>query len=566
MKTLDLASANGRIPSVSTFTLPLPKLKGRPWLLWLAIVAALVLAIGSIAFVRARSGAAVSYVTTPVLRQDLVQSVSATGTVNPQNTIAVGTQESGTISEIDVDYNSHVKKGEILAKIDPTTLQASLDQAEAALAQAQAQAQAARATASGARAGIGTADATQQAAQANAAAALATARSGQAGIATAQSNVTKSQSALSLAQQTVSRDQSLLAQGFIAQSQLDSDRSGLVAAQTTLQAAQAAVQQAQLAAQASTSQAAASVAQTSAQSYSTSTAQSQAETQVANAAAAAANVAAAQAQVQTAQSNLQKTIITSPVDGTVIARSVSVGQTVAASLQTPTLFSIAQDLNKMEVDLAVGEPDIGGVKPGDSVTFSVLAFPSRTFQGLVSQVRIDPTTTNNVVTYTTVVLVDNRDGALLPGMTANAQIHTAKAANALVVPTAALTYRPTTGGAGTRGSHRANGATATTIASGSASPWGATTGSASSLPASGAQARIFVQRDGKLQRVAVTVGLTSGTQAAVTPIQGALVPGDAVVTADSSAGAASGAGRAATAASNPLAGGGASGGNMRGIH
>ena len=146
-----------------------------------------------------------------------------------------------------------------------------------------------------------------------------------------------------------------------------------------------------------------------------------------------------------AQLNLQKTIVTSPVDGTVVARNVAVGTTVAASFQTPTLFSIAQDLSKMEVDLAVGEPDIGNVKPGESVDFGVLAYPNQTFRGVVSQVRINPVTTQNVVTYTTVVLVDNRAGKLLPGMTANAAIHVAKASNALVVPVAAFAYRPAAG-------------------------------------------------------------------------------------------------------------------------
>jgi HlyD family secretion protein len=569
MSTLELPRTNAFSAAVRSFTLP-SKTKRPPLLVLAALVVALALVAATLALVRVGSAAAVSYVSTPVVRQDLVQSVSATGTVNPQNTIAVGTQESGTISEIDADFNSHVKKGQILAKLDPTTLQAALDQANAALAQAQAQADAAEATAAGAGASVGTAAATQRAAQATAQAALATARSGAAGIASAQSNVTKSQSALALAQQTVARDEALLAQGFIAQSQLDSDRSNLVAAQTTLQAAQAAVQQAQLAAQAAGAQAAATVDQTSAQAYSTETAQSQAQTQVANAAAAEANVEAARAQVQTAESNLEKTVITSPVDGTVVSRGVSVGETVAASLQTPTLFSIAQDLDKMEVDLAVGEPDIGNVKPGDSVDLSVLAYPNRTYAGTVSQVRIDPATTNNVVTYTTVVLVDNRDGSLLPGMTANAQIHVAKAQNALVVPAAALAYRPSATGT-QHATHRATASAKTPSGSLAAnangsSPWGATTSSAAALPAAGAQSRIFVERAGKLEFVPVKIDLVSGAQAAVTPLRGTLAAGDAVVTADSGASSGSASGYHASAASNPLAGGTAGGGAMRGIH
>ncbi len=159
--------------------------------------------------------------------------------------------------------------------------------------------------------------------------------------------------------------------------------------------------------------------------------------------AAQAGVAAAQAQVEQDELNIQRAVITSPVDGTVIARDVSVGQTVAASLQTPTLFSIAQNLHKMEVDINVGEPDIGNVRPGDAVSFSVLAYPNQTFTGTVSQVRVNPTTVNNVVTYTVITLVNNPNNALLPGMTANATIEVKTAKNALVVPTQALSFRPT---------------------------------------------------------------------------------------------------------------------------
>ncbi len=133
--------------------------------------------------------------------------------------------------------------------------------------------------------------------------------------------------------------------------------------------------------------------------------------QVASTQAAAANVDAAEAVVAQDQLNLQHTVITSPVDGTVVARDVSVGQTVAASLQTPTLFSIAQNLGKMEIDINVGEPDIGNVKPGDPVSFSVLAYPNQVFHGTVSQVRINPQTLNNVVTYDVVVFAQNAEAS-----------------------------------------------------------------------------------------------------------------------------------------------------------
>ncbi len=535
--------------TIASFELRPPRANRRRLYTVVALVLAIALVLSAVFVVRARSSAAVSYVTQPLVREDLAQTVTATGTVNPQNTVAVGTQVSGTLSEVDVDYNSKVKKGQILAKIDPTTFQAALDQAEAGLEQAQAQADSAEATATGAYSGIGSASASARVAVADAASSAQTAQANEAAVAAARTNVTKDQSALALAQQTVNRDASLLAQGFIAQSQADTDRSALVAAQSTLDAANAAVQQAQLTANASASQAQAAQSTIAAQNFGVSSAQASQLTQADT----------ARAQVQTAELNLQRTVITSPVDGTVIARDVSVGTTVAASLSTPTLFSIAQNLQKMEVDLSVGEPDIGNVRTGDSVSFTVLAYPARTFTGTVSQVRINPTTTSNVVTYTTVVTVANKDGALLPGMTANAAIAVAKAPNALVVPLTALQYRPAA--SGNSGAHRR------TNAEGAASPWGAAaSGAATAAATAGSAGHVFALRDGKLVRVPVTIGLTTSTNAAVTPLAPAtLAAGDAIVTSDTSAHAAT-ASTHTTAAStrNPLAGVGGGGGGFGG--
>jgi HlyD family secretion protein len=433
---------------------------------------------------RVRSSA--SYVTQPVTTQTLVDSVSASGTVNPQNNISVGTQVSGTIQSIYVDYNSRVKQGQVLARLDPSTFQAQLDQAQAALAQAQAQAAQAGATANGAVQGVSIANATSNAEKA--------------AVNSAQANVEKSQAALVLAQQTLTRDSALLAKGYVAQSTVDTDRSNVAQDNADVASAQAAVAQAQAQAQAS--------AETVGQNGST------AQAQQANVQAADAAVASARANVVQDQLNLDHSVITSPVDGTVIARDVSVGQTVAASLQTPTLFAIAQNLGKMEVDINVGEPDIGNVKPGDAVNFSVLAYPNRVFRGSVSQVRINPQTLNNVVTYDVVVLVNNTDGALLPGMTANATIDVASAANALVVPTAALQWK-------------------SAAASTAQSPWGTVSGASStSAVTAGSSGTLSVDRDGKLVTVPVRVTLATATQAAITPVQsGTLATGDQVVVA-----------------------------------
>lgn len=534
MNILERPPTNGHTSGrVETILLDLKKGSKRPWRAIAAAVLVLAIIVTGVLVYRARSAGTVAYLTAPVAQQDLVQTVSATGTVNPQNTIDVGTQVSGIISEIDVDYNSQVKKGQVLARLDPTTLKAALESAESSLAQSQAQAAAAQNTATGDAA-------TERADQ-------ATALSSQQAIASADSAITKAQSALQVAQLTVSRDDSLLAQGYVAQATVDSDKSNLVAAQSAVEAAQISAEQSRSQAAASVAQAQAGLAQTA----------SQGDTSQAGMAA----IGIQEAAVQQAQTNLNNSVITSPVNGTVIARDVSVGTTVAASLQTPTLFAIAQNLNKMEVDLAVGEPDIGSVRAGDTVNFSVLAYPNRVFTGVVSQVRKDPVTVSNVVTYTTVVLVNNNDQALLPGMTANATIDVQTAKNAFVVPLAALSYVPAfTGGHRTNGTHRAPSATGSATG---ANPWGATTGSASSAIVAGAQSRVFAERNGKLVRIPVSVSLVSGTQAAVAPAGDAtLVAGDLVVTGDGAATPARA--QRAPAAANPLTGGG--GNAMRGLH
>jgi HlyD family secretion protein len=559
MHTLERPATNGR---VATVILETPRRRSRWWFVGAAVllIAAIV---ASVIAVRSRASA-VTYVTVPVQSGSLAQTVTASGTLNPQNTISIGTQVSGMISEIDADFNSHVRKGQVLAKLDPTTFQAALDQAQAALAQTQAQAQASGATASGGPASIAAAQAQAQAAAASSRVAQATANASGAAIQTAQTNVTKAQSALALAQQTVNRDNTLLAQGYIAQSQADADKSNEIAAQSAVDAARTAVAQAQAQAQASQAQIAQASAQEAAQSAQAGVAGATAQSQTAQHDAGVAAIGIQAAQVKTAQANLAHTIITSPVDGTVISRQVSLGQTVAASLQTPTLFTIAQDLGKMELDLAVGEPDIGRVRPGDAVSFSVLAYPNRTFTATVAQVRQNPTTVSNVVTYTVVVYVENKDGALRPGMTANSTIRVAHVDNATIVPLAAFTYTPP---AGTVTRNRRSGANAqnaqgstpraTPGGSTSGSPWGATSASSGGAVTPGAFGRVFVLRGGALRPVPVKVGLVGDTQASVTPLRGTLSDNDQVVTGDnrSTSGSAS-----RGSASNPLGGGNQRGG------
>jgi HlyD family secretion protein len=480
---------------MSTLTLSLPKPLALPRWAY-AVLAALLVVVLVVGTIMVRSKSAVQVVTAPVVQQTLTQSVTASGTVNPQNSISVGTQVSGTISQLNVDYNSKVTKGEVLARIDPSTIQAQLDQADANLAQSQASAAEANA------------NTTAQAAGATA----------------AQTAIPKAQAALTVAQEQLTRDQSLLSQGYVAQETVQTDQSTVAQDDAALAQAQAAYVQSQ--------------------------AQTQAQGASANAAAAA--VQAAEATVQQNQVNLNNTVITSPVTGTVVARDVSIGQTVASSLQTPTLFLIAQDLSKMEVDINVGEPDIGGVKAGDNVNFTVLAYPNQIFRGTVTQVRINPTTVNNVVTYDVVVDVNNSSGQLLPGMTANATINVASALNALVVPLTAVHAVPQAGA---------------TNSANTANPWGGSASGASAVT-TGESATVTVQAGKKLQRVPVLVGLVTATQAAVTPTGSAtLAAGDNVVTAFSGThkGSAQGQHQQQGASSNPLAGGSSSRSATRGI-
>ena len=525
-----------------------PVVKHRPLTRMLLIGAGVVvvLIVAALLLWRSLAPATAPLATATVQVGTLVRSVTSSGTVNPENSISIGSQVSGTISEVDADYNSVVKTGQVLARIDPTQFQTSLDSAQAQLAQTQAASREAAATATGATASIAVQRATATAAAENVNAAKANATAQQAAIVAAQANVDKAQSTLVLAQQTMTRDTTLLAQGYIAQSAADTDKAALEVAQSGVGSAQAALAQAGAQALASTQQANQALAQSASQNAQNSVAGAQALASEGSAQAQAASIGIQTAQVRTEQYNLAHTTITSPVDGTVIVRNVAIGETVASSFSTPVLFTIAQDLSKMEVDLAVGEPDIGSVKAGDTVTFTVLAYPN-TFTGTVSQVRQNPTVVSNVVTYDTVVIVNNKNGLLRPGMTANALIQTQSVKDALLVPLAALEWHPATKGtvAGTK----------------AGSTFGATMGAGATAMPAGTNGRVFVKRNGSLAAVTVQIVMSAGTQAAVKVVSGTLQAGDIVVTGDGTGAAprpaASGSQRAPTLSGGNPAGGAA---------
>lgn len=298
------------------------------------------------------------YFTARVERGDVRDVVDSTGTINAVTTVLVGSQVSGTIAKLGADFNSRVRKGQVIAEIDPALFQGALVQATADL------------------------------------------NSAKANVAVAQANLGKTKASLVQTKADYDRATTLEAQDSIAMQQVDLSKATYYSALATVAAAKAAV--------------------------------TQAEAQVNQKAGA----------VAVARTNLEYAVIRSPIDGTVVARNVDVGQTVAASLQAPTLFTIAKDLTKMQVYAKTDETNVGKVKVGRRVTFKVDAFPKDTFQGVVSQVRMNPVIVQNVVNYDAIIDFDNPELKLFPGMTAYVTVPVASAENVLKVANGALRYTP----------------------------------------------------------------------------------------------------------------------------
>jgi HlyD family secretion protein len=293
-------------------------------------IAAVVLIAAALLLRRCAGGSSATYQTAAVVRGPITQAVTATGTLNPVQNVQVGSQVSGNIQKLFVDFNSVVKAGQVIAQIDPVVFQANVNQAEG--------------------------------------------------------DVSNARAALELARLNETRTQALVAKQNSAQSDLDQ--------------ATAALHQAE------------------------------------------ANVKIKEGALEKAKADLDHCTITSPIDGIVISRNVDVGQTVAASLQAPVIFQIANDLSKMQIDANVAEADVGAVAVDQDVEFTVDAFPTRTFPGKVVQVRNAPITVQNVVTYDTVIGVSNPDQKLKPGMTANVSIVAAHRDETLKIPNSALRFRP----------------------------------------------------------------------------------------------------------------------------
>ncbi len=324
---------------------------------WLILAGVLVAAILFLAFELNR-GTPAQHFTAKVERGDIHDVVEATGTINAVITVQVGSQVSGTIAKLFVDFNSRVHKGDIVALIDPALFKGAVLKASADLENSKANLVAARA------------------------------------------NLEKAKAGLVQTKADYDRTVGLTKSGILSQQQLDLAKANYDSANAAVGGAAANVTQAD------------------------------------------AQVSQKQAALAVAQTNLNYTVIRSPIDGTVVARNVDVGQTVAASLQAPTIFTIAQDLTKMLVYAKTDESDVGNIKVGKPITFKVDAFPKETFRGVVSQVRMNATTVQNVVTYDTIIEFANPDLKLFPGMTAYVTIPVDTVQNVLKLPNTALRYKP----------------------------------------------------------------------------------------------------------------------------
>ena len=306
------------------------------------IIGLVVILIIIVPFVLNKKNGKAQYLSEPIQKRTITQIVEATGTIEPINTVSIGSQVSGRIDEIFVDYNSHVEKGQLLAQIDTSLFKAQLQQSEA---------------------NINNAKATLQ----------------------------KNRALLDYDTKTYHRYKNLYERNLVSKNDLDEAESAY-------------------------------------------------KSDLAQVAAAKASIMQAEANYATASANMGYTKIVSPVKGIVISKEVEVGQTVAASFQTPTLFTVAEDLTKMQIETSVSEADIGKVAVGQDVNYTLDGYPDLVFTGKVSQVRLSPTTESNVVTYTVIIEVENNEGKLLPGMTANVSIITGKKEDILTVPNVALKF------------------------------------------------------------------------------------------------------------------------------
>jgi HlyD family secretion protein len=407
----------------------------------LAVVAAAALAGGGYAVFALRQGGGVAYRTAKVDRGTIVALVSATGTLNAVTTVLVGSQVSGQIKQLFVDFNSPVEAGQLIARLDPEIFQARMEAARADLENAGAAVLTQTANVEKVRADVESARATVAAAMATVERVRADVENARAAIATAQANVARDSATAANARRELQRRVELLARGLISQSEKDQAQTAFDTAQAQAEAARSQERAAEAALRSAGAQLAATESQRQAAQAQLGSAQAALGVAQAQLRAAEATVRQKQATLDQARVDLAHTEIRAPVNGVVISRAVDVGQTVAASLQAPTLFTIAQDLTRMQVEAAVDEADVGLLREGIAASFSVDAFPGRHFKGQIVQIRKAPQVVQNVVSYTVVISAGNPERTLMPGMTANVRVEVERREDVLRIPNAALRVR-----------------------------------------------------------------------------------------------------------------------------
>lgn len=419
----------------------------RGWI-WVLAILVVVAAFAALRFTKKTDP---DYFTAKVEKGDIRQVIEATGTINPVTSVQVGSQVSGMISKLYVDFNSKVTKGQVIAEIDPKLFQGAVLQAQADLQNSEAL------------------------------------------LAASKANLAKDQATLQQNKLDYDRAVGLQRQGVNSQQQLDQAKATYDAITAQVGSDRAAIQQAE------------------------------------------AQIAQKTATLRVAQTNLDYTIIRAPINGTVVARNIDIGQTVAASLQAPTLFMIALDLTKMQVYAKTDEGDVGQIRPGQKADFQVDAFPKEMFHGVVYQVRMNATSIQNVVTYDTIVNFDNPQLKLFPGMTAYVSIPVASVTDVVKIPNAALRYKPDLPAEKVQELYTKYGVTATAAAPAPiAAQQSGVTGGGLSVPkpnsTTGSDVAVVwkLQPDKSLRPLQIHIGLTDHTYTALT--SGDLQPGDELVT------------------------------------
>lgn len=383
-----------------------------------------------------------AYETAPITKGDVIARVTATGNLQAVTQVTVGSQMSGIVQALYVDFNSRVRKGQPLAQLDPSNLRAQVEQTTASVNNALSQLANQQANLGNAGANVRSAEAAVTSAVAKVETARAALANAQAGLSTAQANLRKGQADLVLAQRNQTRQQTLRSRDLIAASELDTAATSRLTAQASVEALQAQVEGARANYRSALANVDAAKAEVQAAQMRVDSAMQQQAAAAAQVQGAKAQVSQAQANLRQAQVNLGYTTIRSPIDGIVLDRKVEVGQTVAAQFQAPDLFTMAENLEQIRVQTSVDEADIGQVKKGQRAMFTVDAYPNERFRGVVTEVRQAPVTVQSVVTYTVIIQTSNPDGKLKPGMTANVNINVDSRRDVLLVPNQALRFRP----------------------------------------------------------------------------------------------------------------------------